>query len=255
MINNTPINSYINGRENRFSSSCSKRSARIILNKELSSSLNKNAKISAKKNLIMNNSDISMKKPAEVNFCGFSGSKFKQAWEKFKAPIAKWFYKSKNMKTVLEFIDDQQLVFGAAFALFLTCILRPASIMVLPSKKNKDNQKYASAHSIASGIIGFAISTVLFMPIGNATKKIKKHSEKYFTDPNSYLRKNKNSEKVALKYIDRLPDILGSVPKGILTIALIPPILKYVFGWEKKKNENANQQAQKTESIAKGGLK
>lgn len=244
MINNTPINSYINGRESRFSSSCSKRSARISLNNEVGSSLNKNVKISAKKNLIMNNSDISMKKPAEVNFCGFSGSK-----------LANWFYKSKSVKWVLGFVEDQQLVFGAAFALFLTCILRPASIMVLPSKKNQDNQKYASAHSIASGIIGFAISTVLFMPIGNATKKIKENSKEYFTDPNSYLRKNKNFEKVALKYIDRLPDILGSVPKGILTIALIPPILKHIFGWEKKKPETDISKAQQTESISKGGLK
>ena len=30
------------------------------------------------------------------------------------------------------------------------------------------------------------------------------------------------------------PDILIGIPRSIITIALIPPILKYVFGIEKK---------------------
>ena len=29
-----------------------------------------------------------------------------------------------------------------------------------------------------------------------------------------------------------------AVPKAFITIALIPPILKYIFGWEKKKHAN-----------------
>lgn len=48
-----------------------------------------------------------------------------------------------------------------------------------------------------------------------------------------------------------IPDFIISVPRAILTIALIPPILKYVFGVEKKKapeqqKENNNMQPQNT---------
>lgn len=143
-------------------------------------------------------------------------------------------YTNPKFQKLLEFIDDQQLVFGAAFALLLTCILRPASIVLIPGNKNKDDQKYAAAHSIASGVIGFAISSILFYPVGNAIKKIKENPKKFIINKNSYLL-NKKAEETAIKYIDRLPDIVTAIPKGILTIALIPPILKYVFGIEKKK--------------------
>lgn len=225
MINNNPINSYINGRESRFNSSHSERSARIGLTNYPSSSV----KISANKNLIMNNSEISMRKPAEVSFCGFSGSEP-------NSKFVNWLCTSKCAKKILEFAEKKQLIFDAAFALVLTCIFRPASIMVIPSKKNQDDQKYASAHSIASGIIGFVISNIIFTPISNAIKKIKDKPEDYITDKNSYLYKDgKKCLRTAKTYLDRLPDVVGSIPKGILTIALIPPILKYVFGMEKKK--------------------
>lgn len=175
-----------------------------------------------------NNSEKIMKTPAEVNFGGRSPSKVSK------------FYTSDAVKKVLEFAERKQLIFDAAFALLLTCILRPASIMVLPSKKNQDDQKYAAAHSVASGIIGFAISNILFTPISNGIKKlidsIKTNPEKFITDRESYLFKdNKKCLMTAKTYLDRLPDVVCSIPKGILTVALIPPILKYVFGMEKKK--------------------
>ena len=180
----------------------------------------------------VNKNGIIKREPAEINFCWF-----------FKPEKAERLFKNKNFQKVLKFANDQQLVFGAGFSLLLTCILRPASIVLLPSKKNKDDQKYASAHSIASGVIGFAISTILFMPVSNAIKKIKENPEVFITNKKSYLQ-NKEMKEIAMKYIDRIPDIVTAVPKGILTIALIPPILKYVFGMEKKKAQKGNQKAQ-----------
>lgn len=185
----------------------------------------------------------SIKNPTKISFGGLASPKP-------DSKMLKWFCKSQGVKWALEKAVDKQLIFDAGFALFLTCILRPASIMVLPSKKNQDDQKYASAHSIGSGIIGFAISNILFTPISNAIKKIKDHPEDFIKEK-SYL-KTKESFDIAKKYIDRLPDIVGSVPKGILTIALIPPILKYIFGWEKKKPE---AKTASTPQIIKGGVK
>lgn len=176
----------------------------------------------------MKKNGINTSKPAEINFCGF-------------APFAESskFYKSSNVKKVLEFAAEKQLVFGAAFALILTCIFRPAATMALPGKKNKDDKKYASAHSIASGVIGFVISSILFTPISNGIKKLshglKENPLKYIKNKDSYLLQDgKKTLDIALTYVDRLPDIVSSVPKGILTVALIPPILKYVFKMEKK---------------------
>lgn len=216
MINNIKINPNINQACWQTKPTKPERDALKSVEKNANKSVNKNV-------------NKGLSETAEINFCGLAASN--------KIP---WFYKSESIKWILENAADKQLIFDAAFALVLTCILRPASIVALPSKKNKDDQKYASAHSIASGIIGFAISNIIFTPISNAIKKIKDKPSDYIKDEKLLaIDKGKTIlNKTAKNYIDRLPDILGSVPKGILTIALIPPILKYCFGWEKKKSQD-----------------
>ena len=174
---------------------------------------------------MMNNDNRIKREPANVNFCGL-----------FSNPNAMKFYKSKGLKNVLEFAEQQQLVFSAAFALVLTGIFRPAAIMTLPGKKNQDDKKYASAHSIASGVIGFVLSSILFTPVSDAINELK-NNPKDFIKKESYLFKNEVAFERAKVYLDRIPDIATSIPKGILTVALIPVILKHVFKWEKKKTE------------------
>lgn len=186
----------------------------------------------------VNNNERIKREPGEVNFCGFS------------ATGAERFYRSKALHKILEFADKQQLVFSAAFALILTGLFRPAAIMSLPGKKNKDDKKYAAAQSIASGVIGFVTSSLLFIPLSMGAKKFKNNAKDFIKDPNSYLYKeeivkNKLIQKnlnAAGTYIDRCPDVIFAIPKGLLTVALIPPILKHVFGWEKKKVEEKTEQ-------------
>lgn len=186
------------------------------------------------KSSVNKNVNRGMKETAEINFCGLSSN------NKLNK-ISNWFYNSNRAKEILKFADDNQPVFGAGFALILTGIFRPASIMVLPSKKNKDDQKYASAHSIASGVIGFAISSLILSPFAGAAKKLSNNISNYI-NKDSYLLKDKDAKKTAELYLKRLPDIAFSIPKGLLTIALIPPILKYCFGWEKKKGQIKNNE-------------
>lgn len=215
MLSKLSINNTMLQSRNSMTSDC--------LKKNLSEGVRKNVMTKS----VSKNCEKIMREPAKINFCGLS-------------PKGNWFYKSDAVKWILSNAADKQLIFDAAFALILTCILRPASIVILPSKKNKDDQKYAAAHSIASGVIGFAISNIVFTPISNAIKKIKENPKDFIKDKD-LLQLDKKGEvslnKTAKTYIDRLPDIVGSVPKGILTIALIPPILKYGFGWEKKNKE------------------
>lgn len=196
------------------------------------------------------------KKSAEMSFSGllakeqktqvnFEGTEDKKKLSK----VAEFLYNSDRAKWVLSKACDHNLIFSAGFALLLTCILRPASIMVLPSKKNKDDQRYASAQSIASGVIGFAISTMIFTPFQNAAKSLRTKLE----DPNKLKSIIKNEScylehggKITIinSILERLPDIVFAAPKGILTVALIPPILKYVFGMEKKKDASKKIESQ-----------
>ena len=163
------------------------------------------------------------REPAEINFCGF-----------FKPEKVDAFLKNDKFHKVLEMAGGNQALFQASFALVLTCGFRPLSILLMPSKKNKDDQKYASAHSIASGVIGFIITSILLAPFNNGFKKVQTKL-KDMIEKGNYLE-NKKAANTAKTFVGRLTDWIPAIPKGILTIALIPPILKYVFGIEKKKH-------------------
>jgi hypothetical protein len=151
------------------------------------------------------------------------------------------FFENKFVRNFLDKAYENQTLFSAGFALLLTCILRPATIMVTPgSKKNSDDKKYAAAHSMASGVIGYLISCAISKPISAGLKKIIENPSD-FLPKDSYLVKQKASMNAANTYLNRLPDVLMAAPKAMITIALIPPILKYVFGWEKKSNADKKQ--------------
>ncbi len=183
----------------------------------------------------------------------------------------KWFDK------FLRYAHAHNIGCSALMAFLLAGIVRPATIMSLPGKKDTDKEDkiYASGHSIASGIIGFAFSTVITTPLDQALKKIFEDAKGKLPIPKGgipegedrskytkfnmgilnkkYLRlaelKNKaadaatEAEKKAIKQqisalelsIKNIPEWIIAVPRSMLTIALIPLVLKYVFGLEKKK--------------------
>ena len=58
----------------------------------------------------------------------------------------------------------------AVLAALVCTILRPATIMVMPDKNGKANNKYAAAHSISSGIAGFVLTTPLTYPFKQGGK-------------------------------------------------------------------------------------
>ena len=54
---------------------------------------------------------------------------------------------------------------------FLICVfLRPLTIMSLPTKKSKEDNKYASAHSMSSGFVGLASSLLIAIPFSKGLK-------------------------------------------------------------------------------------
>lgn len=174
-----------------------------------------------------------------------------------------WIYKNNGVKSFLKMANNSQAVFSAVFALGLTCILRPASIMALPGdKKNADDKKYAAAHSISSGVIAYLISLAIFSPIAKALQKIEKHPNFFLGDkvkkghPNIYknfkkLEYLKDGEmfKSVTTYVNMIPETILAAPRAVVTIALIPPILKYVFGYQKKSKNNNIQSPLNNEAL------
>ncbi len=171
---------------------------------------------------------------------------------------------------------------SALIALGLAGVMRPATIMALPGKKDKEDKIYASGHSMASAILGFIVSVIVTSPLDGAVKKLF-NGGGYLKDKDGNIVKGKDGKPVALSkklvelaekekaleklatdrdpitkkikdkaaretwkgiknlrstletFAKNLPELFIAVPRATLTIALIPPILKYVFGVEKKK--------------------
>lgn len=186
-------------------------------------------RIREKSNLVPANSSISVNKPAEPSFSGFSNAK------------NQWIFKSERVKNFLLMATNNQAVFGNFFALGLTCLLRPAAIMALPTdKKNVDDKKYAAAHSIASGVIAFGLSFIISHPISVALKKIISNPDGFIQNKASGFLKDPKKFNAARTVINMLPEAIIAPPRAILTVALIPLILKHVFGWEKAKKQTKN---------------
>lgn len=171
----------------------------------------------------------------------------------------------------LSYCYNHNISTSALIALGLAGVLRPATIMALPGKKDKEDKIYASGHSMASGIIGFVASTIITSPFDESIKKVFGDPEKYkskkltkmlriekaleqraslknaageiINTKSKQLLKNIGKHKGAMEtLVKNVPDWIIAVPRATLTIALIPPILKYVFGVEKKKKpENTEQ--------------
>lgn len=188
---------------------------------------------------------------------------------------SKWFNK------FLTYTNDHNVATSALVALGLAGVMRPATILALPGKKDKEDKIYASGHSMASAILGFVASVIVTSPLDGAVKKIF-GSDGYLKDKDGNIIKDKNGKprifskklfelaekekaleakanardatgkiidkaaRAAYKGVKRhraaletlvknIPDFVIAIPRSILTIALIPPILKYVFGVEKKK--------------------
>lgn len=202
---------------------------------------------------------------------------------------SKWFNK------FLTYTNDHNVATSALVALGLAGVMRPATILALPGKKDKEDKIYASGHSMASAILGFVASVIVTSPLDGAVKKIF-GSDGYLKDKDGNIIKDKdgkprifskklfelaekekaleakaNARDAAGKIIDKasraaykavkrhraaletlvknIPDFVIAIPRSILTIALIPPILKYVFGVEKKKKPEQTEAPKDTNNM------
>lgn len=261
----------------------------------------------------------------------FSGS-FTGKSETAAKVMKRSLFRSERFNKFLDYVDAHNIITSSLVALVFAGVLRPATILSLPGKKDKDDKIYASGHSLASALMGFAFSLLITTPLDQAVKKLfdkgkvgSKHLDELNTDIEKLQTKlykktlddmksegeitKEQFEKINTKFIEKLkenadeiktrtaaakpvddmleeifeeekisskfhtmkdkfkalgktekystdakklkdlintklayktliknlPDWIIAIPRAALTIALIPPILKYVFGLEKKK--------------------
>ncbi len=195
-------------------------------------------------------------------YCGSFTGKSKAATSFMDKVVSKkWF------GNLAKYAEEHNISASALIALVLAGVMRPATILSLPGKKDKEDKIYAAGHSMASGIIGFLVSTAITSPFDESIKKVfdvdkfqrkglkelnqkiadltKQKEANTITQEGKETLKSLTRRREALRtLIKNIPDWVIGVPRAILTIALIPPILKYVFGVEKKKKpsnaENKN---------------
>lgn len=202
-------------------------------------------------NINLNNSN--QKKTAKINFRGLfnSGSNAAKAitetgaWKFSQNKVTKWFVNK---------AATNQAVFEALNAVVITCILRPAAIFAQNNDKNREKNKEAASHSIASGIIGYGFAVALFTPIAKGLKKVKNNPEVYAKKAMNYFQHN-GSKKVSMEASKRFaaftmlctygPQLFTAAVRSAVTIAMIPVLDKYllnkIFGTEKKAKDNTQK--------------
>lgn len=237
-----------------------------------------------------------------ADYCGsFTGQESKAAATVMNKTFGDKILTSKWFNSLASAAEKHNVATSALIALGLAGVLRPATTMALPGKKDKDDKIYASGHAMASGVMGFIVSLILTSPLDDAFTKcyeaskkladveflksgksiadkgLLKQTQELINNPKEledvekraakplkdmFLKLHEmNLSKEDLKQLTKeeaknlkanrkflelktntmstlmktMPDWVIAVPRATLTIALIPPILKYVFGIEKKK--------------------
>jgi len=153
------------------------------------------------------------------------------------------FLNNKLLIKGLEAASNNGALFAAGASLVLTSFVRPFSIMATPNVE-KENKQYACAKSIASGLIGFALTFLITTPIVGAVKNIQKNPEKFLGNKaiNAFKESGKTLKTSSkFKFINQFiklgSGLLTVAPKTFLTCALIPPIMALVFNKDKSEVE------------------
>ena len=100
----------------------------------------------------------------------------KTRWDKF--------LDSKSFNKLLQWTEKNEPVIQAAMAACICIILRPATIMLLPAKKGqeKEDNMYAAAHAISSGIMGLVATMLIARPFARGTTYAMKEMFKDFNE-------------------------------------------------------------------------
>ncbi len=176
-------------------------------------------------------------------------------------------FRSEYYQSILRTFSEKSAVALSLVSLIVAGGFRPLTNLAMAGKDDREDSIYAASHAIASATIGFIVSLIVMHPFDKANKKIKDTPKKYLTGLEKVLdvpeigRRKLEKSKV-YKNLSKIPHmgidtVFLGIPKAMLTIALIPIILKHVFHMEKgkKKNEVQSVQVQENSQYVKNIIK
>ncbi len=142
----------------------------------------------------------------------------------------------------LETVSNHPASFVAGTTLLMSTIVRPLSIALTP-KTDKENKKYAISDSVSSGVIKFAISELVALPVEKAINNINKNPEKIL-NPNTVKNLKEHGktliESKNYKFTEQLiknsSNLITAIPKSMIAVALIPCVNALLFPEKKSKN-------------------
>lgn len=159
------------------------------------------------------------------------------------SPSYKGIWNNKAVLKGLETISEHGTTFVAATTLAMAAGVRPIAINLTPNVK-KENKQYAATNSIASGLIKFGMVEAIALPIENAVKKIDKNPEKYLNEKtikslqgNAKTLAESKNYKFATQLMKMSTNFITAIPKAMLTVALIPVIMKKLFPQKREKKD------------------
>lgn len=157
---------------------------------------------------------------------------------------------SKGFEKIASMASKNPALFNAGVALAVNTTLRPATILALPGKgeDSKKNKIMAAAHSVSSGVAGFAITMLATTPIKNALGKVMAQPAKYMPKMAEKMASNPEYGKSVEKILKFGPDIILAIPRALLTSKMTGIVRKGLNKVMNKKTAEAQApQAQTTE--------
>ncbi len=153
---------------------------------------------------------------------------------------------SKAFEKVAEFAGKNPATFNAASSLIMAGVLRPAAIMALPAKDEQEqkNKGIAAAHAIASGVIGFAITSVVMAPISKGVKKVMGNTKEYLPKLHEKMQGDPKLSRNVEKVLGFGPDVILAIPRALLTSKLSHVVQDKLFGKKKADAKVAQAPAQ-----------
>ena len=156
----------------------------------------------------------------------------------------KGIYNNKAILKGLELASDYSATFVATSSFLGAVALRPLAISLTPNA-DKENKKVISAESIASAISKLVVAEAMILPVENAIKKINQDPTEYLSEDTIKNLANNSKELVNSKNYNFLAQIIkfssnifASIPKTVLSVALIPILVDFLFSRKEEKNKN-----------------
>jgi len=155
-------------------------------------------------------------------------------WGLLAEKVPEWSFASNFSKKIIGMASSNPALVEAAFVLGLSTTLRPASIMVVPGPP-KDDRKYAAAKSIATGIVGFAFTAAVFIPIAAATKNLGKLAKDNLLIKTGFPEAGSARYKV-IEYLTTYASKFIVAPlEAMALFAMVPPIVHKFLDKKDKK--------------------